>query len=111
MEATSMSVRKGFTLIELLVVIAIIALLVSMLMPSLNSAKALARRAICASNQRVLGVTLKLYCAEQDQQFPVAGRWYLSPSTVKYSWEGTGEGGLEVLVGGRPAAPVLRRPG
>jgi prepilin-type N-terminal cleavage/methylation domain-containing protein len=62
--------RKGFTLIELLVVIAIIALLVSILMPSLNRARELARRAACAMNLGSLGKGIGLYQAGYKEKFP-----------------------------------------
>ena len=50
--------RWGFTLIELLVVIAIIALLVSILLPSLKTAKQLANLTACQSNSKTMSTTL-----------------------------------------------------
>ena len=58
--------RTGFTLIELLVVIAIISLLVSILLPSLERAQELARRAVCASNLHGIVVGVAAYANAND---------------------------------------------
>ncbi|MCD6395207.1 MAG: type II secretion system protein [Planctomycetes bacterium] len=64
--------RKGFTLIELLVVIAIIALLLSILMPSLKRAKEAGQRAVCLSGLKQLGMAFHMY-AEGNNDEIVSG--------------------------------------
>lgn len=64
-----MRARRAFTLIELLVVIAIIALLVSILLPSLSRAKHLMRVTKCMSNMRGMEVAHWMYMTEFDGQF------------------------------------------
>lgn len=65
--------RKGFTLIELLVVIAIIALLVSILLPSLQKAKEMAHKAVCSSNEHSLSLAFQMYASENDAYCPTSG--------------------------------------
>ena len=62
--------RKGFTLIELLVVISIIALLLSILMPSLQKVKEQAKRTVCMSNLHQLGVALHTYSVSWSDKYP-----------------------------------------
>lgn len=60
--------KKGFTLIELLVVIAIIALLLSIVTPALKKAKDYSKRVICTSGVRQMGIALRTYANQNDDQ-------------------------------------------
>ena len=65
-----MKTKKAFTLIELLVVVAIIALLIAILLPSLARAREMARRSMCASNLRQIGLAMIQYAQTSDDSFP-----------------------------------------
>ena len=69
---------RGFTLIELLVVIAIIALLVSILLPSLRQARMLALAALCAGNLHGMYNAGALYATEFDGWTGPVAEWFNS---------------------------------
>ena len=68
--APAASRRRGFTLVELLVVIGIIALLISILLPTLNSARHSAQSTVNLSNLRQIGVGLEYYRNDNNGKFP-----------------------------------------
>ncbi len=62
--------RTGFTLIELLVVIAIIAILAAILFPVFAQARESARRTVCLSNVKQIGLAMQMYIQDYDEVTP-----------------------------------------
>jgi len=90
--------RKGFTLIELLVVIAIIALLISILLPSLSKAREMAKRTVCATRLGGLGRAIALYSNQYRGLYPHATKARIRPSwTGGQPTENTTEGDVRIF--------------
>ena len=78
---------SGFTLIELLVVIAIISLLVSILLPSLQRARDLAKNVLCKAGSKSQGTAFCMYGEDYDTYIPRAG-YYSDWGWTDTNWDG-----------------------
>jgi prepilin-type N-terminal cleavage/methylation domain-containing protein len=69
-KGATMKRSRAFTLIELLTVMAIIAMLAAIILPAVIKARERARRAICVSNLRQIGIACQAYAASFNERFP-----------------------------------------
>jgi prepilin-type processing-associated H-X9-DG protein len=70
----------------LLVVVGIVALLVSILLPTLSTARAQARRTVCASNLRQLLMATHMYATDGRGPLPPCGLWNEQQDAITYWW-------------------------
>ncbi len=88
------SAKWGFTLIELLVVIAIIAILAAILFPVFQKVRENARRTVCISNGKQIGLAVRMYIQDSDEAMPIFEAYN----------DGTGSG--DPGAGGAPGTPT-----
>lgn len=101
-----MSRRTAFTLIELLVVITIIALLISILLPALQQAREVSRRAVCGTYCKQMAMATSLYAHDFEDYtapghsvgYPYWTMWSI-PNTVS-DFEGASHSVLIPYLGG-----------
>jgi len=97
----TMKEKKAFTLIELLVVVAIIALLISILLPSLARAREHAKQSVCANNLRSITTAVKVYAHDHNDRWPTAATW----RGMGYSYINMGGSAFEGTMGGSSNLP------
>jgi prepilin-type N-terminal cleavage/methylation domain-containing protein/prepilin-type processing-associated H-X9-DG protein len=71
--------QTGFTLVELLVVIAFIAILASLLLAAVSSAKGKARRMVCTGNLRQINLGVRMYSDDSNDKSPKPATWVSNP--------------------------------
>src|SRR6185312_12978922 len=69
----TMQARRGLTLLELVVILFVVALLIFILLPSLNRSREASPRTTCAASLGGMGATMSIYAAQYGDALPFAG--------------------------------------
>jgi len=105
---------RAFTLIELLVVIAVIALLMAILVPTLQRVRRQARAVACQANLRQWGTFLAMYVNDHNGRLPEHsdkdGSWYYPATWVGWWWWGLGYLRAESDTEGIVSCPMATKP-
>ena len=102
--------KKGFTLIELLVVVAIIALLISILLPSLQGAREQGKKAVCLANFRQIAQASHAYANDDDREQFIPLHLMMVSTLSGSGWGGTEwswRTGTPFCFGGRTSQKVF----
>ena len=95
----------GFTLVELLVVIGIIAVLISLLLPSLNAARRQSISVKCLSNLRSIGQAINSYANDNKDAWPVVQDYTTAAAPARYAGQ-VRDGRWQIML-----LPYLTSPG
>ncbi len=94
--------RRAFSLVELLVVIAIVAILIAILLPSINKARDQANRTVCLNNLRQVGMAVNVYVHDHDE---------LPPSVIITPAKSKAPAGMMLMASRTTGLMVLSRQG
>ena len=95
---------KKFTLIELLVVVAIIGILVTLLMPSLTTAREKVKRAVCLSNLKQSHNANAVYGKNNNNELPPGNAVLDTAQPAKQAFRSSAEAGIRLTSGTRGVA-------
>jgi len=80
---------RAFTLVELLIVVAIIAILVTVLVPSLGRVRRMTQSVLCLSNLRQFVIAAHNYARDYNEHYPPAYSFKTNGTLVSYAWDYT----------------------
>lgn len=104
--------RRGFSLVEMIVVMGIISLLISILLPTLVTAKRHAEQVKCASNLRQIGIAFIAYANANQGTLPAWSAWHTWPRGTSDDTPGNDAWTIELIpyIGGNPDSPIYNCP-